>query len=322
MSTPYTHKIKIPGTTIANVCATFQLGELLSSPKRVSDDTRIDGVVLRLHTTTGLWALKAQAASKFIKMEETIRFERELYENGMAIPQPRLTSTGGGTLLLPAGVSVNVREWVNAPQASWSPEVRHPQEALLLAALLARLHTRKWRNTRVCSTWYTARRRAPQWESLLSMAKSQDKCWAVNFIEALPRLLWAEGLIGAAALPQDQCMCHLDAHPHNVLIVSNGSIRLIDWDGTGMASASSELADAVLNWACSGDGQPFNDLPRKMLQTYRDHGGTFEMDGLDVFAQHLIGWMNWIEINVELALGELPPFETVRFDESVAHLFT
>jgi len=308
------------GDPLITVCEEFGLGEMLNTPERIGEGVDKD-MVWKVVTTNGVWAVKANKATVDPdKVETGVRFERELWDAGISLPLPHLTTSGSGKMLLPSGQIISVREWVNAPSASWHPQEREAEPALLLASLLARLHKGDWTNTGSVSIWATQRREEPHWAELLAAARKQDHPWKDALVEALPRIMWAEEIIENASETDDFCMCHLDANPHNILIVDDQRICIIDWDGAGLASASGEIISVISNWACNGNGTPYKDLPARMLEAYRANGGICDTNSISIFAQHLVGWLNWIEFQIELAISQTSANKIKEMDEAVTNL--
>ena len=297
------------------ICRSFGLGEPLSPPVLVSGGVE-KALVWKLSTSQGEWAIKRVDLQQGLpRLEQRVRFEREGWEAGLPLPQPRLTEKGAG-LLLAGRHAIGAREWCGWERVSWA---RPPAEVLLrLVEALARLHQGEWAHPIPLSRWWLQRERAGGWPELLRHAQLQGRPWAEGLRAALPRLEWADALIEASQPSLQQGMCHLDANPHNLL--TNGSqIMLLDWDGCGLACPSGELASVLANWACDGEGLARGELPAQAVRAYRQAGGLFHCAGPEVFRQHLIGWLNWMEERIGLALNPAPG-QTAELDQTVEGL--
>lgn len=286
----------MPAAFLATTIERFGLGRVLLAPKRVSGGGHRDEV-WRVRTVRGDWAVKARPARHAECMEARIGVERELLDGGIPLPVPRTTRDGRGTLVV-GKRAVNVRSWVDAPGASWVPDERDDEHALLLARALSRLHTGSWSAT-APARHVLVREPAASWSRMALDAHAIGRTWADALERAVEPLTWAEGVIADGPTTTGLRLCHLDANPHNVLVHGDGAsgngITIIDWDGAGLACPSGEIAGVVAAWACQGDGSAYEDLPERMVAAYRDEGAIFEPTGIGVFAQHLTGWCNWIE---------------------------
>jgi aminoglycoside phosphotransferase (APT) family kinase protein len=64
-----------------------------------------------------------------------------------------------------------------------------------------------------------------------------------------------------ARLPEDDCLCHWDLHPGNVIATNNG-LKVIDWSG---AAAGNPLADTARTLFLLADAPLMNDAPPELV---------------------------------------------------------
>jgi thiamine kinase-like enzyme len=315
---------------LRNIVSEFALGRVSVSPILAGGGGSADRV-WKVLTNQGTWAVKESVGSA-IEPPDTERissgmlFEREAWEHGIPMPEPRLTVGGAPLLEVRAGTSecvVTVREWIDGTPVGWNENAAEREPAaLLLAAGLARLHGVQWSTARPISDWWKYSPGFDRWTELERRARYRNAPWIDGLEEAILRLEGAEAIIATYLPPSTVGMCHLDANPHNVLR-TRGGIKLIDWDGAGLASPDQEIASVLATWACDGNGMPMDGLPNRMLAAYLDAGGSCVSWNLGVFIQHLTGWLNWIELQMAIALGLRPddPRTRSQADQSVRDLF-
>jgi len=315
---------------LRDIVSEFALGRVSAPPILAGGGGSADRV-WKLITDQGAWAVKESVGSvieppDIERISSGVLFEREAWEHGIPMPEPRLTVNGAPLLEAPVGPPesvVTVREWIDGEPVGWNESAAEREPAaLLLAASLARLHSTQWRTARPLSEWWKYSPGFDRWSELEARARYQNAPWIDGLAEAIPRLEEAEAIIATYLAASTLSMCHLDANPHNVLR-TRGGIKLIDWDGAGLASPDQEIASVLANWACDGTGMPMDGLPNRMLAAYRDAGGTCGSWDLGVFIQHLTGWLNWIELQMTIALGLRPddPRTRSQADQSVRDLF-
>jgi Ser/Thr protein kinase RdoA (MazF antagonist) len=311
---------------LADVMIEFGLGNRIISVERFAGGSA--GCVWRLTTDLGTWAVKqtSAVARDPAWVSDSTRFERVAWEQGVPMPEPRLSADGAPISLVgsePSTGILTVREWIDGSAVRWDESLQEREAAaLLLSRGLARLHQIDWAATGLDSGWWSASPGPARWQRLTEMGRDRQSSWAEGIDCALPRLLAAEEIVAMPVGSTSRCMCHRDPNPHNVLR-ARGSIFLIDWDSAGMAPPEQEMAGVLMNWACDGLGRPMDGLPLSMVAAYRAAGGTLVPRDLSIFSMHLIGWLKWIELQLSVSLGLLPddPRDPRSAEQSVSDLF-
>ena len=101
-------------------------------------------------------------------------------------------------------------------------------------------------------------------------ASRPEHPFAERLVEIRDELVAVEGLL---EWPQDLQTCHRDLFADNVLRTPSGSLCVIDWENSGLADPSQELALVLVEFSC---GDP--DRARALYDAYVDADGPGRID--------------------------------------------
>lgn len=217
------------------------------------------GQVWRLDTTNGVFAVKEpfdppeQAAT-----DDEARFQ----ELGVAagVPAPHVVRTPAGRALAHVrGTAIRVYEWVElcAPDRNLDPVV--------VAGAVARLHRIGYVGRNGVHPWYTEPVGSDEWASLVDDLTEAGAPFADEFAARLDELAALERLIEP---PTELRTCHRDLFADNVLATAEGGVCIIDWENSGLADPSQELAVVLFEFA-GHDTRRAGEL----YGAYRERGG-------------------------------------------------
>ncbi|UQU65835.1 phosphotransferase [Couchioplanes caeruleus] len=214
------------------------------------------GVVWRLDTTEGRWAIKVP----FLPAEDggTADFQEAACAAG--VPAPRVRRTGDGHVFAAVdGVPVRVYEWVDlgAPDPNLDPE--------LVGAALAALHGVHVDTAGPVHPWYTEPVGAPRWDELIAALHREGAPFADRLAALRDELVALESWIEP---PTNLQICHRDLWADNVLPTADGGLCVIDWENSGAADPAQELACALFEFARHDRGRA-----RALTAAYRSAGG-------------------------------------------------
>ncbi len=231
----------------------------------------LQGVVWRLHTPAGCYAVKestapqdehgAAAAAVF---QETAR--------GRGIPAPRIhASVEGGWLAQLGGCAIRVYDWVDVAPAD---RRLHPAD---VGSLLARLHAVEVPLAQgPPPAWYTEPVGAARWDELVTLASAAGAPFAADLAAIRDDLVALEDLLAPATALQ---MCHLDLWADNLRAATGGGLCVLDWDNAGPGDPSHELAMAAFEF---GLGDPAR--VQSLYAAYLAGGGAGRLDSPIDFA--------------------------------------
>ena len=200
------------------------------------------GVVWRLDTTDGSWAVKAPFTPP---QEDEVRLSAQLQEAAYlaGVPTPQIRRTTDGFVFADVGGRrVRVYEWVDlgAPDPGLDPA--------LVGAVVARIHasssTTPARSTRG-TTSPSARVAGTRWSSRCGTAAHRSRVGSPRCATS-----WSRSSPGSSH-PRAVRACHRDLWADNVLPTAGGGLCVIDWDNSGPADPSRSSRAC-----CSSSGAP------------------------------------------------------------------
>ena len=239
------------------IATAFDLGRVLQIADRPVRG--LQGQVWRLRTTSGIWAVK----ESFVEITEDVtrgsdEFQEAARRGGVPAPAVRVTADGHHVTEVD-GVTIRVHSWV---------EIAGPDPMLAPAevgAMLARLHRVVLPPDGPPHWWYTAPVGAATWDALVDQSQAVRAPFADGLAALRDDLVALEMIM----TPMDPVQrCHLDLWADNVRRAADGGLCVIDWDNSGPADPSRELALLVYEFARTD--------PRRMAELYRayqEHGG-------------------------------------------------
>ncbi|MBA2464139.1 MAG: phosphotransferase, partial [Nocardioidaceae bacterium] len=218
------------------------------------------GVVWRLETTDGSWAVKVLFDRSG---EDEVRlatgFQEAACTAGVPAPQVRRT-TQGRVLATVEGRHVRVYEWVDlsAPDSCLDPA--------LVGAVVAAIHQVSVTDLGgLIDPWYHEPVGADRWDQLVEQLLAAGAPFAGRLADLREELVALESWIEQPQLLRN---CHRDLWADNVLPTADGGVCVIDWDNSGPADPSQELGCVLFEFARDDPGRT-----RALTNAYEQAGG-------------------------------------------------
>ncbi|HEU0212545.1 MAG TPA: phosphotransferase [Jiangellaceae bacterium] len=217
------------------------------------------GVVWRLETADGSWAVKLPfRRSNEDEVRLAAAFQEAAYAAGVPTPQVRRT-TEGSVFATVRGQQVRVYEWV---------DVRAPNPRLdpaLVGAVVAAMHQVCVPDLSPLDPWSHEPVGADRWDELVEQLRNAGAPFADRLSDLRDELVALESWIEP---PRTVQTCHCDLWADNVLPTADGGVCVIDWENSGPADPSQELAYVLFEFARSDSGRA-----RELADAYREAGG-------------------------------------------------
>jgi Ser/Thr protein kinase RdoA (MazF antagonist) len=221
------------------------------------------GAVWLLTTTDGRWAVKVP----FRPDDETALAPAAAFQEAAAaagVPAPRIRRTPEGDLLAVVdGVQLRVYEWVDLgdPDPLLDPE--------LVGAAVAATHRVPGAEPAAPFTdvdrWYLDPVGAPRWDELIDELFAAGAPFAAKLAALRDELVGLESWLTPPAAPRT---CHRDLMAGNLLPLAAGGVCIIDWENSGPADPSQELAVVLFEYARTDPGRA-----RALVAAYDEAGG-------------------------------------------------
>jgi Ser/Thr protein kinase RdoA (MazF antagonist) len=234
----------------------------LGGPARLSDGPTArgkQGLVWRLDTAEGSWAVKVpfQPCSEDEARPAAV-FQEAACAAGVPAPQVRRTSEGRVFATL-EGWRARVYEWVDlqAPDPGLDPE--------RVGAVVAAIHRVPATCPGPVDSWYHEPVGADRWDQLIGQLGAAGAPFAPRLAGLRDELVALESWIEPPELIRT---CHRDLWADNVLPTAHGGVCVIDWENSGPADPSQELACVLFEFARSDPGRA-----RALTGAYQDAGG-------------------------------------------------
>lgn len=222
------------------------------------------GVVWRLETTDGCWAVKVPLhESDEDEARSAADFQEAAYAAGVPTPQVRRT-TEGDVFATTGGTQVRLYEWVDvqAPDAGLDPA--------LVGAVVARIHQVSVPLLGSMEAWYRDPVGPDRWDQLIGQLLDAGAPFAGRLADLRDELVGLEAWIEPPGMLQT---CHRDLWADNVLPTAGGGACVIDWENSGPADPSQELACVLFEFARNDPGRV-----RALTNAYSRAGGTATVD--------------------------------------------
>lgn len=222
----------------------------LAGRARLSDEPVArgkQGVVWRMQTEDGLWAVKEPFhRSSEERVSTATRFQEAAHAGG--VPTPRVLRTPDGSVLADLeGHQVRVYEWVDLhdPDPGLDPAVVGDAVAAIhqVAVPLADEPTNPWHCEPVG---------AERWTRLVEQLRRAGAPFANRLADLRDELVALETWLEPAQTLQT---CHRDLWADNVLPTPDGGVCIIDWEESGPADPSQELGCVLFEFARSDPGR-------------------------------------------------------------------
>ncbi len=217
------------------------------------------GVVWRLDTTDGSWAVKVPfERSDEDEVRASTLFQEAAYAAGVPTPRVRRT-TEGSVFATIGGGQARVYEWVDlgAPDPRLDPAV--------VGAVVAAIHQVASSGGGTPDPWYVDPVGADRWDQLVEQLREAGAPFAGRLAELRDELVALESWIEP---PETLRTCHRDLWADNVLPTADGGVCVIDWENSGPADPSQELGCVLFEFARGDAGRA-----RALASAYREAGG-------------------------------------------------
>lgn len=218
------------------------------------------GEVWRLETSEGHWAVKVPFdVVTEAEVALATRLQETAYAAGVRTPQVRRTGQGRVFADVTGG-RVRVYSWV---------DLRPPDplvEPALVGRLVGTIHALDVPAAGSPDDWHTAAVGPDRWDGLVADLRGSGAPFAEQLADLREELVALESWLSP---PVQGRLCHRDLWADNVLPTADGGLCVLDWENSGPADPSHELACVVFEFART-DPMRVGDL----LSAYRSAGGT------------------------------------------------
>lgn len=247
----------------AELARRFDLG----SAARLSDEPVArgkQGVVWRLETTDGAWAVKVPfQPDPEAEVRTAAAFQEAAHAAGVPTPGVRRTAEGAAFATLD-GQQVRVYEWVDLRAPDPFPD------PALVGAAVADMHRISVAGGGPLDAWYHDPVGADRWDTLVEQLRDAGAPFAGRLADLREELVALESWIEP---PSAVRTCHRDLWADNVLPTRDGGICVIDWENSGPADPSQELACVLFEFGRTDPGRV-----RALTTAYRAAGGPGRVD--------------------------------------------
>lgn len=217
------------------------------------------GMIWRLDTADGSWAVKVPFdCADQDDPEAAAAFQEAAYAAG--VPTPRVQrSTEGRVFARIASQHVRVYEWVDllAPDPKLDPDQ--------VGAVVAAIHRAGVSHPGPVHPWYVEPVGADRWDRLVGLLGEAGAPFAGRLAALRDELVALESWIEP---PQAVQICHCDLWADNIRPTADGGICVIDWENSGPADPSQELACVLFEFGRGDQGRV-----RALADAYRHAGG-------------------------------------------------
>jgi aminoglycoside phosphotransferase (APT) family kinase protein len=185
-------------------------------------------------------------------------FHEAAYDAGVPTPRVRRT-TEGCVFAVVDGWQVRIYEWVDllAPDSGLDPA--------RVGAVVAALHRVTAADLGPLDSWYHDPIGADRWDELVGQLREAGAPFAGSLANLRDELVALESWIQP---PQTVRTCHRDLWADNVLPTADGEVCVIDWENSGPADPSQELACVLFEFSRADAGRA-----RTLIEAYREGGG-------------------------------------------------
>jgi Ser/Thr protein kinase RdoA (MazF antagonist) len=243
----------------AEIAEAFGLGRAV----RLSDGPVArgkQGEVWRLETSEGQWAVKVPFdTATEAEVALATRFQETAYAAGVRTPQVRRTADGQVFADVTGG-RVRVYSWVDLMPPD--PLV----EPALVGRLVGSIHALAVPAAGSPAAWHTDAVGADRWDRLVADLRGAGAPFAKQLADLRDELVALESWLSP---PTQARLCHRDLWADNVLPTVDGDLCVLDWENSGPADPSHELACVVFEFARTDPVRV-----RDLLSAYRSVGGT------------------------------------------------
>ncbi len=241
--------------------------EAISKTFGLGDDPVLTGPVARgevgqiwkLTTDAAQWAIKeAFEAPSPTEAEHDATLQEQAAASGLHVPRVRRT-TDVDVLATVAGSLVRVYSWVDLHASD--PSIDPAQ----VGRTVAPIHRLIVSAANAVHPWFADPVGVGAWDQLVRRLGHANAPFAEQLAEQRAELVALEAILRA---PVNLQACHRDLFADNVLATPSGELCVIDWENSGLADPSQELAVVLFEFARGDD-----DRTRLLYHAYVDNGG-------------------------------------------------
>ena len=216
------------------------------------------GQIWKLTTATAEWAIKETfEPPSSAEAEHDATFQEQVAAAGVNVPSVR-RARGGHVLAEVSGSLIRAYSWVELSD-------RNPLlDTAKVGQLVASIHRVVYHGANGVDPWYTDPVGASRWDELIEALRRAQAPFAEQLAGQRDELLALEALLRA---PTQLQACHRDLFADNVLSTPNGDLCVIDWENSGLADPSQELAVVLFEYGRS------SERVRLLYEAYVDNGG-------------------------------------------------
>jgi Ser/Thr protein kinase RdoA (MazF antagonist) len=207
------------------------------------------GSIWRLDTERGTWAVKQvgdASAEELAQIVEGAAFQEAADAAG--VPTPAVLRTVAGDLIADAGgVRVRLHAWANLldPAIDLDP--------IELGRFVAGLHRVDFAGTIGLDPWYVEPVTAARWSEIVAALRARHARFAGELDALVPELVALEAYLGGP--PRALRTCHRDLWADNLRRTRDGGLCVFDFDNSGLADPSQELAQVLVEYATTDPGR-------------------------------------------------------------------
>ncbi len=217
------------------------------------------GQVWQLTTDAAVWAVKeAFEPPDPAEAEHDARYQELVAGAGVNVP--RVQRAVDGRVLADVGGSlIRVYGWVDlaASDSSVDPAA--------VGRVVGSIHQVVCHDANGVHPWYVEPVGARRWHDLVSDLGAAGAAFADQLADQVEELCALEELL---APPERLQACHRDLFADNVLATPTGDLCVIDWENSGLADPSQELAVVLFEY-----GRGETDRVCTLYEAYADSGG-------------------------------------------------
>jgi Ser/Thr protein kinase RdoA (MazF antagonist) len=268
------------------------------------------GQVWCIDTSRGRWAVKEPfEAPSQADAADDVRYQEVVRETGVPMPAPVRTVDGDVVADVGSAV-VRVYEWVDL-----EPVDRRVDPAAV-GQLVASIHRVEHYGHSPVHWWYTDPVGAVRWNELVTELAAVGAPFAPQLAAQRDELVALEALLEAPANLQT---CHRDLFADNILRTAAGGLCVIDWENSGLADPTQELAVVLIEFAC-GDAA----RARQLYSAYIDGGGPGRLERPGQFSMAIaqLGHLGERACRLWLDPTQDPARSTARVEEFLGEPIT
>jgi fructosamine-3-kinase len=246
----------------------FGLGDhaQLSGPVATGEQ----GAVWRLATDTGIFAVKdVSEPTSERAARATARFQDAADAAGVFTPSV-VRTVGGDVFARVPGARVRVYRWVDllGPDLGLDP--------VRVGTIVAEIHRLQFAAVGRPDRWYSAPVGPQRWDKIVNAVQEHGAPFAAELRSVCTEIVATEQWI---APPQELQMCHRDLWADNVQATRDGGVCVFDWENSGPADPSQELACVLFEFAGTDPSRAV-----ALYQAYRDAGGPGRIESRAAFS--------------------------------------